>query len=397
MRVDYHHSGTSSTESLSLDTVLQEGQWAGSRTNLVNWPDYGKYRFDVLDKADGRLLFSQTYSTLFGEWQTTDEAKVSSRTFEETVRFPYPRAPVILRILSRNSKGRLVQVFETSIDPSTHLVRKTAAVRLAEVVTVNDGGDPSRALDIVVLIDGYTREQAEKARRDLARFARVLLATRPFDSYRDRISIRGVLTWTEVTGPDEPRKRIFSGSALGTTFNTFDSERYLTTVRNRVLRDLAAQVPYDAIYVMVNTSRYGGAGIYNFFSIFVSDNEYDEYVFVHEFGHGFAGLGDEYFTSSVAYSEFYPPGVEPSEPNITALLSGARGLKWKALATPGTPVPTPNEPAYDGQVGAFEGAGYAAKGLYRPALDCKMMSKKQIDFCPVCMEAVKSAILLYLE
>ncbi len=148
---------------------------------------------------------------------------------------------------------------------------------------------------------------------------------------------------------------------------------------------------------MVNSSRYGGAGIYNFFSIFVADNEYDEYVFIHEFGHGFAGLGDEYYTSSVAYSDFYPRGVEPWEPNVSAALKGPERVKWKALLTPDIPLPTPEKEEFGDKVGVFEGAGYSAKGLFRPALDCKMFSKKRKDFCPVCMAAVEAMLSFYTE
>jgi len=397
MRVDYYHWGNAESETIAVDRMVKEGRWAGSRKNLTNSPDNGKYRFRVLDAKTRQSLYEQGYSTLFGEWQTTDEAKAVNRAFHETVRFPFPLKPVILQISSRNNKGKLTSVFEQKLDPESHLVVQAVQRKDVEIVTVRDSGVPGKTLDVVILADGYSRRQMEKARRDLKRYGDIFVNTPPFDKYKDRISIRGVLPQCDYSGPDEPRKGIAAGPAVGTAFNTFDSPRYLTTLDNRAMRDLAGQVPYDTIYIMVNSSRYGGAGIYNFFSIFVTDNEYDEYVFIHEFGHGFGGLADEYYTSSVAYSEFYPRGVEPPEPNITALLDGPDNVKWKELLDEGIPVPTPNDEAYAGKVGVFEGAGYSAKGLYRPAFDCKMKSKRQLDFCPVCMKAVKDAIKFHTE
>ena len=288
-------------------------------------------------------------------------------------------------------------MFEQVIEPDSHKIGRWRQRKEVQLLSMHESGVPARCLDVVILAEGYAREQGEKARRDLQRYSDILLGTPPFSKYEGQISVRGVIVPTDYTGPHEPRKRRFGNSRLGTSFNTFGSARYLTTLENREMRDLAAHVPYDAIYIMVNASRYGGAGIYNFFSIFVSDNEYDEYVFVHEFGHGFAGLADEYYSSSVAYSDFYPQGMEPPEPNITALLGGADKLKWKDQVTPGVPVPTPPEEKYVKSIGAFEGAGYAAKGLFRPAFDCKMKSKSHQDFCPVCARAVEDAIRLYIE
>jgi len=397
MRVDYHHWGDAGSEGCAVDAVVREPIWPGPHTRLTSAPDLGKYRFKVIDAATGAALFEQGYSTLFGEWQTTEEASSVKRVFHESLRFPMPREAVLVQIYSRSAKGLLDRVFEQKIEPESHLVRGWAEDREAEIVVLKDSGDPRTRLDIAVVCDGYPRAQAEKARRDLKRFSDILLATAPFDRHAERISVRGVLVPSDRTGPDEPRKGLFSDSPAGTSFNTFDSERYLTTVDNEALRDLAAHVPYDTVFIMVNSSRYGGAGIYNFFSIFVSDNEYDDYVFVHEFGHGFAGLGDEYYSSSVAYSEFYPKGVEPWEPNITALLGGAQSLKWRDLVPSGVPVPTPDSEQYSGTTGAFEGAGYSAKGLYRPAPDCRMFSKRHMDFCPVCMRAVEETIKLYTE
>ncbi len=396
LRIDLYHGGDHSSEFAAVDTLTREGDWAGSQIHFTDFPDYGKYRFRVEDIARGVVIFAQGYSTLFGEWQTTDEAKGVSRVFHETVRFPEPRAPFRLVLLSRNDKGEMVEYFRQELAPTSHLIR-SAAPQGTETIDLHVPAPPATCLDVVIVADGYGERHAEKARRDLARYSEVLITTPPFDRYDEQICVRGVLRIALGTGPDEPRKGLFTAPPAGTTFNTFDSARYLTTLDNRALRDLAGSVPYDTIFVMVNSSRYGGAGIYNFFSIFVADNEYDEYVFIHEFGHGFAGLGDEYYTSSVAYSDFYPRGIEPWEPNVTAALSGPQQVKWKGLLTVDVPLPTPEEERYADAVGVFEGAGYSAKGLYRPALDCKMFSKKRKHFCPVCMAAVEEMIAYYTE
>lgn len=397
VRVDYYHWGSAQTEEIAIDSVSIEGEWPGSLTNLTNAPDYGKYRFKVLDVASGESIFEGGYCTLFGEWQTTGEAGKVKRVFHESVRFPLPHKLFRLEIFSRNKKGKMKLVFTQEVDPGSHLVRGHAAVPETETVVMHDAGPAHTTLDVVIIADGYARAHQEKARRDLDRYAQVLLESPPFDRHKGRISVRGVITVSRRSGPDEPRKGLHPSPVSGTTFNTFDSARYLTTLDNATMRDLAATVPYDTVFIMVNSSRYGGAGIYNFFSVFVSDNEYDEYVFIHEFGHGFGGLGDEYYSSSVAYSEFYPAGVEPWEPNVTAILHGPKKVKWKEQLTPGVALPTPEEDQYAGMVGVFEGAGYAAKGLYRPALDCKMFSKKRLDFCPVCMRAVEQMIRFYTE
>jgi hypothetical protein len=398
LRIDYHHFGNAREEAVAIDAVLREGEWPGPRNRLVEAPDYGKYRAVVLDKASGTRIYEYGYSSLFGEWQTTPEAARTHRVFHETVRLPMPKAAILFRVLSRDNRGRLVKVFEEEIDPASHLVGSTVLQR-GDVTTLvlAEAGAAQHALDVVILADGYPAHQQEKAARDLRRFAETMLSTPPFDRFRDRLSIRGIIPVAEQCGPDEPRKFLYRSAPLRTTFNTFDSARYLTTSDNRAVRDLAALVPYDAIVIMVNTSSYGGAGIYNMFSIFISDNEYDEYVLMHEFGHGFGGLGDEYYTSSVAYSDFYPRGVEPWEPNVTALLDGPGKVKWGGHIEAGMPVPTPESAEFAGRVGVFEGAGYSAKGLYRPALDCKMFSKKEIDFCRVCSLAVEQMIRYYTE
>jgi len=397
MRLDYYHSGTRAEESISLDAFrLEPGAWPGSKVNLIDTLAWGKYRLSVVDEATGETIFTRVYSSLFGEWQTTDEAASGvRRTFHESAIFPEPRSPARVSIASRRPDNSFAEIFSARLDPRSHLVERTGPPPGAHVLDVEIHAPASEAVDLLFLGDGYAAGEREKFARDVKRFADRLFSFSPFRESRARFNVRAVALDSPDSGPDEPRKGIWRDNPLGTSFNTFDTERYLTSLSNRAIRDLASAAPYDRIYVMVNSSRYGGGGIQDLFAIFTSDNEYSDYVAVHEFGHSFAGLGDEYYTSDVAYNEFYPAGVEPWEPNITALVPDGRP-KWNDMVTPGVPIPTPaGDPRYGEAVGAFEGAGYAAKGLYRPSLDCQMFSKGDQPFDPVCRRALQRVIDFY--
>jgi hypothetical protein len=278
------------------------------------------------------------------------------------------------------------------------MVNRTAPYAEFEVMDLGGGPDPQRAMDVIIVPEGYTPRERAKLRSDLSRFARTMLEYEPFKSNHERMHVRGVMAFSAQSGPSEPRKGLFTATILGSSFNTFDSPRYLTVTHTKTLRQIAARAPYDVILVMVNTGRYGGGGVYNQWSIFPSDNEYDEYVMLHEFGHHMAGLGDEYYDSAISTDEdlMYPKGVEPWEPNITALIGGKReNVKWHAMIDPQTPVPTPGEEKWQDVVGAFEGAGYKAKGLFRPQLDCKMFHKGLVGFCEVCGTAIEDMMRYY--
>ena len=398
LRVDLHHVGDARREQFMLDELRREMAWAGSHTVLLDRTGYGTTLVELLAPGNGgAVIFSTTYCSLFGEWRTTDQAKSRQRVFSETVRMPMPRHKVRLRVSTRDRKGRMARRFEAELDPAAVAVSRERRRGGLKVTRVAGDTPPATSLDIVLLGDGYERWQLPKYRQDAARFARVLLSAPPFARHRQRINIWAVESPSRQSGVDEPRKGIFRDTLLSMSFNTFGSARYLMTEDNKAVRDVAANAPYDAIFIMSNTSRYGGGGIYNLYASFVSDNEFDEYVFVHEFGHSFAGLADEYYTSSVAYSGMYPRGVEPWEPNITAQTRRAR-VKWRDLIEKSTPVPSAEaDPRLRRKVGLFEGAGYSAKGLYRAAVDCKMFGKAHHPFCPVCMRSVDAMIGRYVK
>ncbi|MBP7461628.1 MAG: peptidase M64 [Candidatus Delongbacteria bacterium] len=457
MRIDYLHIGHAEMELIVIDRIYQSGIWAGSRTNLIDQFNNGRYYTKVYGQSDGELIYSRGNDSYFGEYKLSDDGlKKTVKSYHESVLIPSPKSPVRLVIEHRKKDNTLETIFETVIDPSDwRIIREEPGDPAVIVEKVVEHGDPHTTLDLVILGEGYTTRQTEKFRRDLRRAADILLAAEPYHSYQQDLNIFGVLKPSRESGCDEPEAAIYKSTSLGATFNSLGSERYLLTEDNRSMRDIAGHVPYDAVIIMVNHSRYGGGGIYNSFCTFTSDNQWCDYILVHELGHSFAGLADEYYTSSTAYNDFYPRGIEPVEPNITALLDPTR-MKWKDLLSPGIQLPTPWEKQefdhsdslwqikraamneairqlklnradqalidsaiaeYDrtdwerglqtqaylknckafGQVGAFEGAGYCSEGLYRPMIDCIMFSKGKKPYCQVCQHAVLKTIRHYLE
>jgi hypothetical protein len=456
MRIDYFHAGDAKEEWVTLDQVYKQGIWAGSVRNLIDEFDNGRYAIKIFDAASGKLIFSKGFDSYFGEYKTTTQALQGiKRTYHESALIPYPKKKINFVLEVRNRNNSLQHIFTQSIDPSSISIIKENLCSGVEVFEIVKNGDPHIKVDVALIAEGYTAEERGKCQADLMRFADVLFGFEPYKSSKRKFNIYGVFKPSVDSGCDEPRGGIFKNTVLNTTFNSLGSERYLLTEDNKSLRDIAAHVPYDTLFIMINHKRYGGGGIYNFYCTFTVDNQWFEYLFLHEFGHSFSGLGDEYYTSSVAYNEFYPRGVEPVEANITALLD-PKNVKWKELVTPGIDIPTPWEKElfdrmdaayqkvrqeindriarmkregapqaevqrveeeserlsrehakkvddyllksrFQGKVGAFEGAGYSAKGLYRPMLDCLMFTKGKKPLCKVCIRAVIRVINHYSE
>lgn len=433
MRVDYYHTGTAAEELFSLDQVYLEGPWPGSKTRLLDSLHLGKYLAKVYDVQTDQLLFSFSYNTVFGEWQTTSEALSGiKRTMHESVRFPFPRRAVKVVIASRDRRNVFSDQFTTVIEPNSRFVNREIKHFPFTVQKVSHNGDPARKVDLLILGDGYTQAEAEAFNDDVARFQKRLFSVSPFKERKEDFNVWAIQAVAPESGIDDPRAGVWKNNLLGTTYNSLDLQRYVLTTENRMLRDVASMAPYDALYIIFNAPGYGGGGIYNWYSTCYAGESKDIpewwslYVFVHEFGHSFGGLGDEYYSSDVAYNEFYPAGVEPVDPNLTALLD-KDNLKWKHLVQPGTPLPTPwGKALYDSlslqlrlsaadyfknaarmdsirtaiplsRVGAYEGAGYASNGLYRPAIDCIMFSKNIVPFCPVCVEAINRVIDTFVK
>jgi hypothetical protein len=437
MRLDYFHTGNSTQEMFSVDRIVVEPlPWPGNPGKLFDDTNLGAYFFEVNDQADGRLLYSRGFSSIFGEWVTTDEAKTINRTFSESLRFPVPSAPVKI-VVKKRDDGNFREVWSTSIIPKDKLIDTSRPPPPGPLLTIQRTGDPANKVDLLILVDGYTAAERPKFERDARRFTEILFGTSPFREHRQNFNVWGLCPAAEESGVSRPSGGVHHRSPLGTTYDTFDTERYVLTTDNRSLRDVASFAPYEFIEILVNGKTYGGGGIFNLYATVASDSEWSSYVFVHEFGHHFAGLADEYYTSQVAYAPA-TRHFEPWEPNVTALLDPTN-LKWKDLVTPATPIPTPwrkqdfeayereiqsrrrqireqNRPEsemdalfreerrrenellavdkYVKTVGAFEGANYEAHGYYRAQENCIMFTRHD-SFCGVCRRAIERIIAIY--
>jgi len=440
MRVDYFHTGgPKSGETVSLDRVVNDGAWPGSRTELVDTTNLGAYLVEVADKASGTIVYSRGFASIYGEWETTPDVKSVNRTFHESIRLPWPKQPVTVTLRKRQPDTRFGAIWSVDVDPASRFVNRAPLRRPSgRVWSLFENGPPAQKVDLLVLGDGYTAAEMTKFHGDVKRLVGALFAQEPFKSRRADFNVRAFDLPSVESGINRPNAGVFRRTPLSAEFNIFDSERYVLTLDNRALRDIASAAPYEFIEILVNERTYGGGGIFNAQATASVDSAFSEYVFVHEFGHHFAALADEYYTSDVAYEtgavERKP---EPWEPNVTALADPAQ-LKWKDLVTPGTSLPTawdkstfekfsagiqarrreirkrnaPEEEMnalfreerewdeqffakYKGMVGAFEGAAYEARGLYRPQADCIMFTRDRVGFCKVCQRAIGRIIDLY--
>ena len=394
LRFDFLLGGNSSEEKVYREQIKKEPFWAGSKKNLTDPFNYGNYRFSVFDEKSDSLLFSKGFSTLFEEWQSTAEAKESDKTFYQSAIFPFPKRKIRLEIDSRQRNGNFNTIYKTEINPDNYFILNETPIQF-ETFEILNNGKPENKVDIVILAEGYTALEMEKFREDAKRVTQYLFDEEPFKSEKEKFNVSAVLTPSPESGTDIPGEHIYKNTRFNSTFYTFDVSRYLTTSDMKNILDAAALVPYDQIYVLVNTERYGGGGFYNFVSVCTADNSLTKEVFVHEFGHGFAGLGDEYYTSDVAYEDFYNLKIEPWEPNITTLVNF--GSKWKSMVKESVEIPTPRTAKYENTVGVYEGGGYMSKGIYSPFIDCQMKSNTAKGFCPVCAESIKKVIQFYSE
>ena len=394
LRIDYYHTGDSASDSYSIDELIEEPYYGGSRINLIDPFNYGVFRVKVFDEASNQLIFSHGYSTLFHEWQTTEEAKKTQKSFSETVIIPFPKNKIRVEFYSRDKKNNLIKKFEYNISPDNYFI-KTERSKEYKTFNVLHNGDPSNKVDIVFIPEGYTKDEMDKFKKDCNKFENFFFNTSPYKENKDKFNIYGVEAPSLEEGTDIPADHVWKKTLLNSSFYSLDLDRYLMTTDNKTVRDVASNVPYDQIIIVVNTSRYGGGAIYNDYSVVVSDNHFSEYIIIHEFGHGFAFLADEYYTSDVSYENFYPKDVEPLEPNITTLIDFSS--KWKDMVESSTPIPTPVEDKYLKKVGAFAGGGYSSKGIFRPCYDCTMKSATVNNFCPVCKRAIQRMIDYYTK
>ncbi len=389
LRFDYLLSGNYNTTTIFPGEIRKERIWSGSQNNLIDNLHLGTYRFQVFDQESGALIFSKGFSPIFQEWQTTREAKLTGKAFYQVVRFPFPKKSVLLKIEKKDFEGHFSGIYSGTIDPENYFIINENS-RSIPVNRIHYSGIPSQKIDIAILAEGYTSKEMVKFEKDARRLTAALFKVEPFSKMKEFFNVYALKTPSLESGTDIPGEHIYRNTLYNSLFYTFDIPRYLTTSDMKTIHDMAAAVPYDQLIVLVNSSRYGGGGFYNYVTVCTADNKLSPNVFVHEFGHGFGGLGDEYYTSEVAYENYYNLKVEPWEPNLTTLVDF--GSKWKGMVAESTPVPTPRTGEYVSKVGAFEGGGYTSKGIFSPMEDCRMKSNESPSFCPVCQMAIARSI-----
>jgi hypothetical protein len=434
-RLDFYQTGGPGIEAYSFDRIVVEPlPWPDSPAANLEPTPTGNYRFELFD-AGGRVLFSRGYDPAFAEWVTTAEVRQIRRTFHESIRFPQPGGKVQLVLSKRNPRGAYDEVWRLPVDPADIFIDRSTPAR-QQAIEIERHGEPRAKVDVLLLGDGYTAaECGRKFPVDARRMTGALFAQEPFRSRRNDFNVWGICPPAAQSGISRPSTGTYRRSPAGSTYDAFGAERYILTFENRAWRDIAAWAPYEFVTVLTNTATYGGGGLYNVYSTAAVDNDFADYLFVHEFAHHFAGLADEYYTSPVAYEA--PQDVrEPWPANVTAATDPAR-LKWRDLLTPGVPTPTPwpkrefealsrgyqerrariraeHRPEAEmtrlfreeleaetkllaaaehaGKVGVFQGANYDAEVFYRPAIDCIMFTRNRVPFCRVCQRALAGVI-----
>jgi hypothetical protein len=390
LRIDFTLSGNADMQTAALTSLYEEPLWSGPRgENLIDPFGYGEYLLEVYDKADKKLIYSTGLNTLFEEWRTTQQARKETQSQLNSITIPYPHQTITALLLTRSRNSAAADHKDTlmrlDIDPASIFIDRSPRDTLP-VTRLQTKGSPSNKTDLVFLAEGYTLAEKAKFTADAGRFTETLFATPPFDRCREDFNIYAVFPASKESGTDLSGMGIFKNTALNTGFYTFGTDRYLTTPDLKSLRNAVWNLPCDAIILLVNSEIYGGGGMYNLYAVATADNVLSAQVFIHEFGHSFAGLADEYVSSetSTTYTDFHNTRLEPWNPNITTLVDFDG--KWKDLLPSGAPVPTPPEAPYTDGIGVFEGGGYRSKGIYRPATHCMM--RDLTPFCPVCTRSI---------
>lgn len=393
LRIDFALSGNAEGQRAAIEQLREEPTWGGPQKNLVDEFHYGGYYVRVYDKASGELIYSKGFNTLFEEWLTTDQAKTETQSWTNSISIPFPKRDITFELLARSRDDmQFHPLLRMDIAPESIFIDR-GALKSNHITKLLYNGEPNRKVDLVFLAEGYRAEEQEKFVSDARRFMEALFRTPPFSAHQEDFNVWAVGVESEDSGTDLSGKGIFKQTALNSGFYTFGIDRYLTTRDMKSIRDAVWNVPTDALFILINTDMYGGGGMYNFYACGTADNERTPVVFTHEFGHSFAGLADEYFSSEVAYNDFYNLKQEPWEPNITTLVDF--DSKWKDLIEEGTPIPTPVDETHKDRCGVFEGGGYIPKGIYRPMDHCMM--RDYAPFCPACSRAIERMIRYYCD
>lgn len=403
LRVDYVFSGTDKATEISLERLYSFDGWAGRTVNLDRVQVKGNGQISMTDVATGKVIYMQSFSTLFQEWKTTEEATKLRKAFENTFLLPMPSAKAAVKVELYDFFGNVCASLNHIVDPSDILIKRMKP-EPAPHRYLFKSGSPQEKIDVAIVAEGYTKEEAEQFYKDAQVAVDAILAHEPFGKYRDRFNFVAIALESKDSGVSVPREGLWKDTAVGSNYDTFYSDRYLTTSCVWKMHDALCGIPYEHLVILANTDTYGGGGIYNSYTLTTALHKDFKPVVVHEFGHSFAGLADEYYYDD-QFVEYYYPDSEPWEQNITTLFDFES--KWDDMLPKIIQIPTPVEGNVwekikagtkpESIVGVYEGAGYQSKGVYRPYPDCRMKTNAAESFCPVCQRAIARIIEFYTE
>lgn len=392
LRIDYTFSGNADRQDIYVDELCRLPGWYGKRNRLAELPVEGNGQITVKSHATQEVIYRNSFSTLFQEWLSYDEAKTQKKSFENVFLVPMPKDTVDITVNLMNNRHEVMATLTHTVVPTDILIHHKGERNVTPYEVLLQPADTAHCIHIAYVAEGYQEEEMPTFLKDARIAMEALFSHEPFKSLRDRFEIIAVKSPSKDSGTSEPRRGIWRETALQSHFDTFYSDRYLTTLHLKQLHDWLAGTPYEHIIVLVNTEEYGGGGILNSYNLSMTHHPKFRPVVVHEFGHSFAGLADEY-----AYEQeqipMYPADVEPWEPNITTMVDFES--KWRDMMATSTPLPTPDNIMYAHAIGAFEGAGYSLKGVFRPTHDCRMRTNENPEFCPVCQRAIRRLIDFY--
>lgn len=397
LRLDYIFSGNKKSQNISLANLYSIPRWYGKTQRLSEIPVEGNGQITVHAHSTGEVIYKTSFSSLFQEWLSYDEAEGPSRSFENVFLVPMPKDTVDITVDLRNSRRQIISTYSHMVVPTDILIRRIGERDVVPYVTLQQAEDSSRCIHIAIVAEGYKDNEMTDYLNDARIATDAIFAHEPFKSSKNKFNIIALKTTSTESGTSEPSNGIWKNTALGSHFDTFYSNRYLTTLNLFKLHDLLAGTPYEHIIILVNTDQYGGGGILNSYVLSMTKHPMFKPVVVHEFGHSFGGLADEY-AYEFEQIPMYPHDIEPWEPNITTL-KDFHG-KWENLIKKGTPVPTPlskDPQTIHTKVGLFEGAGYSLKGVYRGLQDCRMRTNENPEFCIVCRNALQNLIDFYTK
>ena len=390
LRLDYIFAGNADAQSIYLDRIKSFDGWYGRRQRMSSLPLLGNGTITVTDITGSDTLYRHSFSTLFQEWQSTEEATKVARSFEGTFLVPMPRNSVQITVELRNMHNGSKSCLKHVVNPVDILVSKHMEAETLPYRYLHRAGESREKIDVVFVPEGYTSSEMNQFYEGCLESMDAIFRHKPFCDMKDRFNFIAAEIPSKHSGVSVPKRAEWKNTALGSNFDTFYSERYLTTSNVQRLYDFLDGIPCESIIILANTSEYGGGGIYNNYTLSAAHGRDNQSVIVHEFGHSFAGLADEYFYDD-QYQTYYPSGVEPWEQNLTTLTDFQS--KWQDMLTADCKIPTlPDGKDTNTQVGVYEGGGYQSKGVYRPAQDCRMHTNKAPDFCPVCQRAIRRLI-----